>query len=54
MKKMNVLELIEQIVELTHDQGITTEIKNGDKKRSSAAGFASKALRQGIDEAPWT
>ena len=29
MKKMNVLELIEQIVELTHDQGITTEIKKG-------------------------
>ena len=29
MKKTNVLELIEQIVELTHDQGITTEIKKG-------------------------
>ncbi len=29
MKKMNVLELIEQIVELTNDQGITTEIKKG-------------------------
>lgn len=27
MKKMNVLELVEQIVELTNDQGITTEIK---------------------------
>ena len=29
MKKMNVLEVIEQIVELTNDQGIATEMKKG-------------------------
>ena len=29
MKKMNVLEVIEQIVELTNAQGIATEMKKG-------------------------
>lgn len=32
MKKMNVLELIEQIVEMTNDQGITTEMKRGKQQ----------------------
>lgn len=37
MKKMNVLELIEQIVEMTNDQGITTEIKKSKVQLISPA-----------------
>ena len=37
MKKMNELELIEQIVELTNDQGITTEVKKGEAQLISPA-----------------
>ena len=37
MKKMNVLELIEQIVELTNNQGITTEVKKGQTQLVSPA-----------------
>ena len=37
LKKMNVLGLIEQIVELTSDQGITTEIKKGKVQLVSPA-----------------
>ena len=37
MKRMNVLEIIEQIVELTCDQGITTETKKGKAQLISPA-----------------
>ena len=37
MKKMNVLEIIEMIVELTSDQGITTETKRGKTQLVSPA-----------------
>lgn len=51
MKKMNVLELIEQIVELTHDQGITTEMKRGKVQFLSPAKPYIKELmtRLGIE-----
>lgn len=51
MKKLNVLELIEQIVELTNDQGITTEIKKGKVQLVSPAKPYIKELmtRLGIE-----
>ncbi len=51
MKKMNVLELIEQIVEFTHDQGITTEMKKGKAQLVSPAKPYIKELmtRLGIE-----
>ena len=51
MKKMNVLELIEQIVELTNDQGINTETKRGKAQLVSPAKPYIKELmaRLGIE-----
>ena len=51
MKQMNVLELIEQIVELTNDQGITTEIKRGKQQLVTPAKPYIKELmaRLGIE-----
>lgn len=53
MKKMNVLEIIEMIVELTHDQGITTEMKKGKSQLVSPAKSYIKELmtRLGIEHA---
>lgn len=52
MKKMNVLEVIEQIVELTSDQGITLETKRGKKQLVTPAKPYIKELmaRLGIDD----
>lgn len=51
MKKMNVLEIIEMIVEMTNDQGITTEIKKGRAQLVSPAKPYIKELmtRLGIE-----
>ncbi len=51
IKKMNVLEIIEQIVELTNDQGINTEMKKGKTQVVSPAKPYIKELmsRLGID-----
>ena len=51
MKKMNVLEIIEQIVEQTNDQGITTETKKGRAQLVSPAKPYIKELmtRLGIE-----
>ena len=51
MKKMNVLEVIEQIVELTNDQGIATEMKKGKPQLVSPAKPYIKELmaRLGIE-----
>lgn len=51
MKKMNVLELIEQIVEITNDQGVTTEIKRGKQQLVTPAKPYIKELmaRLGIE-----
>lgn len=51
MKKMNVLEVIEMIVEMTNDQGITTEIKRGKQQLVTPAKPYIKELmaRLGIE-----
>ncbi|MCQ2244359.1 MAG: ATP-binding protein [Bacteroidaceae bacterium] len=51
MKKMNVLEVIEMIVEMTNDQGITTEMKRGKQQLVTPAKPYIKELmaRLGIE-----
>ena len=50
IRRMSVLELIEQVVEFTHDQGITTEMKKGVKQLVSPAMLYIKELTKRVDE----